>query len=51
MKNKLHQLPDYEVIEVVLRKEMTVGQYKEKIKVFKAKGWSIQGYQKGITNQ
>ncbi|WP_167572004.1 hypothetical protein [Aquimarina algiphila] len=46
MKSKYFSLPDSEIIEVVLRKQMTVGQYKEKLKVFKAKGWSIQGYQK-----
>lgn len=37
-----------EKVEVVLKKEMTYGDYKRIYKQSKDKGWSIQAYQIGV---
>jgi hypothetical protein len=42
MKLNLH---DSVIVEVVLRKKMTVKEYKEIFEQSKAKGWLIQGFQ------
>jgi len=44
-KNKLS--PGTE-IEVVATKDMTVSQYEDMVEKLRAKGWKIQGYQKGF---
>lgn len=38
-------LPDHEVIEVVLKKKMTVAQYLKVYAQSKEKGWEIKAYQ------
>ncbi|MDR2223534.1 MAG: hypothetical protein LBE34_12520 [Flavobacteriaceae bacterium] len=41
-------LPDNTVVEVVMKKQMTIAEY-EKIKSNgKSKGWNIQAYQVGV---
>lgn len=37
------------IIEVVMRKEVTIEQYYKMIPEAKKKGWHIQGFQKGFT--
>lgn len=39
------ELPDHEVVEVVLRKEMTMANYRKIFNESKKKGWKIQAYQ------
>ncbi len=42
-----HELPDSEVVEVVIRKEMTMGEYRKMLPGSRKKGWNIQAYQLG----
>lgn len=39
------ELPGHEVVEVVLRKEMTMKHYRKIYTESKKKGWSIQAYE------
>lgn len=39
------ELPDHEVVEVVLRKEMTMKHYRKIYAESKKKGWNIQAYE------
>lgn len=41
------KLPETEIIEVVMKKKMTVKQYKDTREQFIKYGWSCQGYQVG----
>ncbi len=41
-------LPDNEIIEVVMRKKMTVAEYEKILKNGRTKGWSVQAYQEGV---
>ncbi|MFM9400797.1 hypothetical protein ACKLNQ_02520 [Myroides odoratimimus] len=41
-------LPDHVLVEVVMRREMTVGAYRKLLDNDKGKGWRIQAYQIGI---
>lgn len=43
-----HKLPEGEPVEVILRKQLTYGQYKQLIPSVLKKGWSIQAYQTGL---
>lgn len=42
------ELRDDEVVEVVLRKEMPLGNYRKIISQSKKKGWKVQAYQTGV---
>lgn len=41
------QLPDFEVIEVVLKKEMPFSTYMKSIKKYQAAGWKVKAFQLG----
>ncbi|MDM1397101.1 hypothetical protein HX049_07925 [Myroides odoratimimus] len=41
-------LPDHVIIEVVMKKEMTVGAYRKLLDNDKGKGWRMQAYQLGV---
>ncbi|STZ28337.1 Uncharacterised protein [Myroides odoratus] len=40
-------LPDNTVVEVVMRKTMTLAEYEKMMPISKSKGWSVQAYQEG----
>ena len=42
-----HQLPDSEVVEVVMRREMSFGRYKKLLKSKKLKDWQVRAYELG----
>ncbi len=39
---------EHEIVEVVLTKEMTMGDYKRIFEASKQKGWRIQAFQTGV---
>ncbi|MEC4083552.1 hypothetical protein [Myroides odoratimimus] len=41
-------LPDHVMVEVVMRKEMTVDAYRKLLDNDKGKGWKLQAYQIGV---
>ncbi|MDR2223797.1 MAG: hypothetical protein LBE34_13845 [Flavobacteriaceae bacterium] len=41
-------LPDHVMVEVVMRKEMTVSAYRKLLDNDKGKGWRVQAYQLGV---
>lgn len=41
-------LPDHVMVEVVMRKEMTVNAYRKLLDNDKGKGWKLQAYQIGV---
>lgn len=42
-----HELPDSEIVEVVLKKEMTMEAYRNLLPGSRKKGWKVQAYQLG----
>lgn len=44
-------MKDDTVIEVVMRKKLTVAQYRQITQWATKKGWSIQGYQEGVYSE
>lgn len=41
-------LPDNIIVEVVMKKKMTLVEYEKMMPISKSKGWSIQAYQEGV---
>lgn len=50
-KSNLYELPPDTIIDVVMKKEMTIEQYYAMIPQAKTKGWHIQGFQKGVMSR
>ncbi|MBB1150261.1 hypothetical protein H4K35_08985 [Myroides sp. NP-2] len=46
IKNTL--LPDNTIVEVVMRKKMTLAEYEKMMPISKSKGWNVQAYQEGV---
>ncbi|MDM1507503.1 hypothetical protein HX089_16585 [Myroides odoratimimus] len=47
-KEKSTLLPDDTIVEVVMRKSMTMSEYERIKNNSKSKGWNIQAYQEGV---
>ena len=47
-KNKTIELNEDELLDVVMRKQMTYAEYKKVLSSAKEKGWTVQAYQKGF---
>lgn len=41
-------LPDNTIVEVVMRKKMTLAEYEKMKAISKSKGWNVQAYQEGV---
>ncbi|MDM1535061.1 hypothetical protein [Myroides odoratimimus] len=41
-------LSDHVMVEVVMKKEMTIGAYRKLLENDKGKGWRVQAYQLGV---
>lgn len=44
-------LPDNTIVEVVMRKKMTISEYEAIKNNSKSKGWNIQAYQEGFYSE